>query len=90
MVRKGIMALVLGALVLPLAGCGVKSAPEHPKDAYYPRQYPYTGEKSKAPAPVSSPSAAPSNSSGQVREDKDVPRSPMGFPLEYPNRPSYN
>lgn len=80
MVRKGMMALTVGAVALSLAACGVKSSPAFPEDGYYPRQYPPPGLNTEAPAP----------STGQARETEDGVRPPLGFPLEYPNRPSYN
>jgi hypothetical protein len=64
-------AAVVVALALGLAGCGVKSAPQHPEGASYPRQYPATGAGTTAPAE-------------KAKEDQ---LSPLGFPYEYPNRP---
>jgi hypothetical protein len=81
--RKRVMALVLSAGVLSLAACGVKSSPEYPGGVYL-RQYPAPGPQSQTSAP------APAPSTGQTKETEDGARSPLGFPLEYPNRPTYN
>lgn len=35
-------SVLIVALVAALAGCGRKGMPEHPDDAVYPRDYPYT------------------------------------------------
>ena len=86
MVRKGMMALVLSAGVVGLAACGVKSSPEFPSGSVYPRQYPAAGQQTSAP----SASTAPTGEVTKTKETKDGTRSPLGFPLEYPNRPSYN
>jgi len=82
MVRKGMMALVLGAGVMLLTACGVKSSPEFPSGGVFPRQYPAPSPQTQTSSPA--PSTAP------AEKTKDGARSPLGFPLEYPNRPSYN
>lgn len=58
-------------LALALAACGVKSSPQHPEGAGYPRQYPATGESTPGP--------------GEKAKEGQI--SPLGFPYEYPNRP---
>ena len=92
---KGMMAVavtpvVLG-LVLALGACGVKSSPQFPEGSGYPRAYPYAGPKQGTALPPASPSSAPSSpaSPDKTRESDQGQRSPLGFPLEYPNRPSY-
>ncbi len=80
---KGMMAVtpvVLG-VVLVLGACGVKSSPRTPEGSTYPREYPYAGPKQGAALPPASPD--------KTRESDRDRRSPLGFPLEYPNRPSY-
>ncbi len=87
--RNAVKTVAVCAMVLSVAACGVKSSPAQPSGSVYPRQYPATSSKSEIGAP---PAQA-----GQSREDKDLgaqersgaPLSPLGFPLEYPNRPSY-
>ena len=78
MVRKGMMALVLGAGVMLLTACGIKSSPEFPSGGVFPRQYPAPGPQTQTSSPA------------PAEKTKDGARSPLGFPLEYPNRPSYN
>ena len=79
---KGI--LFVAAVALPLAGCGVKSSPQSPGGGDYPRTYPapdaYTGTSSTSPGAQAQPAA---------RRKDGRAYSPLGFPLEYPNRPSY-
>ncbi len=82
MIRKGMMVLAVSAVALSLAACGVKSSPAFPEGGEYPRRYPAPGPQTQTSAP------APSKE--QVKETEDGARSPLGFPLEYPNRPSYN
>ncbi|MDA1089870.1 MAG: lipoprotein [Proteobacteria bacterium] len=90
--RKRVLALVLCAGVVSLAACGVKSSPDFPKDGNYPRQYPNPGEQTNAPSSYTTPGTAPYPAPGTVSTEKtkDGAPSPLGFPLEYPNRPSYN
>ena len=88
---KGMMAVavtpvVLG-LVLALGACGVKSSPRFPEGSGYPREYPYAGPKQGTALPPASPSSA--TAPDKTRESDQGQRSPLGFPLEYPNRPSY-
>ena len=79
---KGMMAVAVTAVVLGLGACGVKSSPRFPEGSGYPQEYPYAG-------PKQGPSA-PSAPSGVKAEETESGRlSPLGFPLEYPNRPSY-
>ena len=98
--RKGMMAVgaapvVLG-VVLALVACGVKSAPGVPEGSAYPRAYPYAGPERGAALPPASPSSSPLAAPlspadpDKTRESDQGQRSPLGFPLEYPNRPSYN
>jgi hypothetical protein len=84
MVRKGLMGLAALGVALSLAACGVKSSPQYPKDSDYPHPYPTAGEQTKASSQTTIPGTDP------AKETKDGARSPLGFPLEYPNRPSYN
>ena len=81
LLRDAVKAGTVAALVLGVAGCGVKSAPAQPSGDVYPRQYPATGEKTKI--------GTATKSKQESREDTGAPRSPLGFPLEYPNRSSY-
>ena len=82
--RKWVMVLALCAGVVSLAACGVKSSPDFPKDGNYPRVYPNPGEQTNIPSPYPAPGTV------STEKTKDGARSPLGFPLEYPNRPSYN
>ena len=84
---KGMMAVAVTAVVLGLGACGVKSSPRVPEGSTYPREYPYAGPKQGASAAPASPSSAPAPD--KTRESDQGQRSPLGFPLEYPNRPSY-
>ncbi len=89
---KGMMAVavtpvVLG-LVLALGACGVKSSPQFPEGSTYPHEYPYAGTNRGAALPPASPPSA--TAPDKTRESDQGQRSPLGFPLEYPNRPSYN
>ncbi len=70
--HKVLMALAAVAVALPLGACGVKSVPQAPEGATYPRQYPALEEKSVKGEPGA--------------ERKDTPTGPLGFPYEYPNR----
>ncbi len=90
--RKGIRAVAVLAVVLAVGACGVKSSPQFPEGSGYPRAYPYAGPKQGTALPPASPSSAPSSpaSPDNTRESDQGQRSPLGFPLEYPNRPSYN
>ncbi len=83
---KGMMAAAMTAVTLGLGACGVKSSPLFPEGTTYPREYPYASPQSKAPAP-----SAPSGVKAGDKDEKTErgQRSPLGFPLEYPNRPSY-
>ncbi len=77
--------LVLAAVALPVFGCGVKSAPEYPAGTSYPSVYP-------APAPGAGPytgSVTPPQSQPEPKRREGTTYSPLGFPLEYPNRPTY-
>ena len=76
-----VKAAAVSAAVLVAAACGVKSAPVDLPGSGYPHQYPNPGEKTE----TGTPPAAGEN----TREGTAAPRSPLGFPLEYPNRPSY-
>ncbi len=85
--RKGMMAVGVTSVVLALGACGVKSSPRFPEGSTYPREYPYAGPKRGAALPQESPSSA--TAPDKTRESDQGRRSPLGFPLEYPNRPSY-
>ncbi len=74
--NKGFLALIGVAVVLALAGCGKKSSPDQPSGAVYPSTYPDTGPESK-----------PQDQPEKTKDGKTY--SPLGFPLEYPNRPTY-
>ncbi len=76
--NKGFLALIGVAVVLALAGCGKKSSPDFPSGAGYPGTCPYSGPDT-GPEPQTQPE--------KNKDGKTV--SPLGFPLEYPNRPSY-
>ena len=80
-----VKAAAVSAAVLIVAACGVKSAPADPPGSGYPHQYPNPGEKTE----TGTPPAAGENTREGTREGTAAPRSPLGFPLEYPNRPSY-
>ncbi|MFQ5763936.1 MAG: hypothetical protein ACE5GT_03320 [Rhodospirillales bacterium] len=71
-----ITALTAAAVVLPLAACGVKSSPEFPPGASYPRQYPAPG-----------PAAEPKTESKTKPKTGTAPALPTRFPYDYPNRP---
>ena len=79
--HNAMKAVAVSAVVLIVAGCGVKSAPAEPGGSSYPRQYPAPEAKTETGTP-----RAPGVES---REETGAARSPLGFPLEYPNRPSY-
>jgi hypothetical protein len=83
MLRGILQAGVVSAMILSVAGCGVKSSPAPSAEEIYPRQYPASG-----PKPAIGTAPARTDQSG---EDKGagVPRSSLGFPLEYPNRATY-
>ncbi len=90
MMAVAVTPVVLG-LVLALGACGVKSSPRVPEASTYPRTYPYAGPQQGAALPPSSPSSAPSSPAApdKTRESDQGRRSPLGFPMEYPNRSSY-
>jgi hypothetical protein len=98
--RKGMMAVgvtpvVLG-VVLAVGACGVKSSPRFPEGGSYPRVYLYAVPKHETALPPASSSSSASSAPlspaapDKTRESDRGQRSPLGFPLEYPNRPSYN
>ncbi len=76
--------LVLAAVALPLAGCGIKSSPEYPPGSTYSRTYP-----APAPSTGSSTGSAPLSGQPEAKRKDGTAYSPLGFPLEYPNRPTY-
>ena len=81
LLRNAGRAVAVGTVVLSVAACGVKSAPAEPGGGNYSRQHPAPGAKTEI---------GTSAVSGQdSREETAVPRSPLGFPLEYPNSPTY-
>ena len=84
---KGMRAMAVLGVVLAVGACGVKSSPRVPEGSTYPRTYPAAGPERRTALPSSSPSslAAPD----KTRESDRDARSPLGFPLEYPNRSSY-
>jgi len=85
---KGMMAAFVAlGLVLGLGACGVKSSPQVPEGTSYPRQYPYAGPQPGTPAPSGDETG--DETGDEAGKTERGPRSPLGFPLEYPNRPSY-
>jgi len=54
--RRIVVVLLAVALALPLAGCGRKSYPARPENAFYPRIYPADPNQPEAPA-VAEPEA---------------------------------
>ncbi len=40
MIRKWLLVMLVAVLMVPLAGCGRKSAPVPPPDSDHPRKYP--------------------------------------------------
>ncbi len=86
--RKGIRAVAVTAVVLAVGACGVKSSPRFPEGSTYPHTYPTAGPERGTALPSSSPSSE--TAPDKTRESDRDARSPLGFPLEYPNRPSYN
>ncbi len=78
---KGMMAVAVMAVALALGACGVKSSPRFPEGSTYPRTYPYAGPQQGTALPPAAPD--------ETREPGQGQRSPLGFPLEYPNRSSY-
>jgi hypothetical protein len=78
--HNAVKAVAVSAVVLITAGCGVKSAPATP-DGGYPHQYP----ASEAKTEIGTPAAT----SEGTRDETGAVRSPLGFPLEYPNRAIY-
>lgn len=74
--NKRFLALIGVAVMLALAGCGKKSSPNHPLGAGYPSTYPDTGPESKS-----------QDQPEKTKDGKTI--SPLGFPLEDPNRPTY-
>ncbi len=81
---KGLMAVAVTTVALGLGACGVKSSPRAPEGATYPRVYPYAGPKQETVLPPAS-----ETSPDKTREPDRGQPSPLGFPLEYPNRSSY-
>ncbi len=79
-VSKGMIAVAVTAVALGLGACGVKSSPRAPEGSAYPREYPYAEPKQGVALPP-----APD----ETRESDQGRPSPLGFPLEYPNRSSY-
>ncbi len=86
---KGMMAVAVLGLVLAVGACGVKSSPQFPEGGTYPREYPYAGPKQGTALPPASQSPSPLSAPDKTRESDRDRRSPLGFLLEYPNRPSY-
>ncbi len=80
---KGI--LVVAFVALPLAGCGVKSSPRQPDSRDYPRTYPAPETESG----TGSYTGTGSQAQPAARRKDGSTYSPLGFPLEYPNRPAY-
>ncbi len=78
--RTLVLATVV-AMALSVTACGKKASPVFPPGSNYPSQYPLAEEKQKP--------AKPQSSTGSGNEYKGGAVSPQGFPLEYPNRPSY-
>lgn len=72
MIRNGLLILAVLAMAAPLAGCGKKGRPLHPKDSDYPKKYP-ASEEGKEQEDQAQPKQ------GAVK--------PGGFIYEYPNRP---
>ena len=70
--HKVLMALAAVAVAGGLGACGLKSVPQQPEGATYPRQYPALEGKSAEGEPAA--------------EKKDTPKGPLSFPYEYPNR----
>ena len=78
--NKGFLALIGVVVVLALAGCGKKSSPDHPSGTGYPSTYPYA-------SPHTGPEPKSQDQPEKTKDGKKV--SPLGFPLENPNRPTY-
>ena len=87
--RSAVMAVAVGALVLSTAACGVKSSPSPPPDSVYPRQYPQAGAKTIINAPPVQTEKSSKDKGLGTQNPSGAPLSPLGFPLEYPNRSSY-
>ncbi len=77
------------AVALALGACGVKSSPRFPEGSVYPSKYPYADTKQGATAPTPSAASSSPGAPDKIRESDRDRRSPLGFPLEYPNRSSY-
>jgi len=78
----GFAAVLVSGLALGVGGCGVKSTPQHPEGAVYPRAYPealppppvvYKSDKRRVPS--TGPAAGTS--------------APASGIYQYPNSPSY-
>lgn len=74
--RLASAGLVLGVALGVLSGCGVKSAPEYPAGATYPRDYPVP-----LPAVEAQPNADERKPGGATGGN-----TPDGF-YQYPNQP---
>ena len=86
---KAARTVSLCAVLSGLAACGVKSSPAVPSDSTFPRQYPAVGEKTVIGTSAATDTEIRENAGAAVQSDSGAARSPLGFPLEYPNRPSY-
>ncbi len=75
-----VMAAIVVAIALPLSACGKRATPNYPDGSGYPRQYPSAEEEQKK-ASEPQPQTGPESGGGAVL----LP----GYPLEYPNRPTY-
>ncbi len=71
MIRRGLMILAALAMAAPLAACGKKGSPRHPKGTEL-RQYPEPEEK---------------KGQKEQTQPKEGAVGPGGFIYEYPNRP---
>ena len=85
--RNAVKAVAAAALVLSVAACGVKSSPAQPSGHGFPRQHPTPGAKTVIPTAETEQTGKDKSLGAQDRSG--APRSPLGFPLEYPNRPTY-
>jgi len=75
-----VMAAVVVVIALPLSACGKRASPDYPYGSSYPRQYPPDEEEQNK-------ASEPQPQSGPESRDGAVPL--PGYPLEYPNRPTY-